>query len=302
MKRFHLAGLLAVPALAVALAVVPGCSKDTTTKKTETTTKSGTGTTTTKTTETTKEGKGEAITAPTDGVIKGKVTYAGTPPPEPPIKAMEAHADKDVCLAGSHDEKVDQTWLVSKDKGVANVVVYLQPTGGKHFKVTDSMVAEAKKDNPSIDQPHCAFVPHVVAVFAAYRDDAGKLKETGQKLIIKNSSAASHNTKITGDPLKNPDFNVNISPKQEKDHEIKYQKKPLTVACDKHTWMNGKILTFDQPYFAVTKKDGTFEIKNVPTGVELQVVMWHEETGEVKGPARSFKTGENDVALEISKK
>ena len=39
---------------------------------------------------------------------------------------------------------------------------------------------------------------------------------------------------------------------------------------------------FDHPYAAVTKEDGTFEIKNVPTDVKLKVVAWHE------GPGKNF--------------
>lgn len=305
MKRFHLAGLLALPALAVALTVVPGCSKDTTTKKTETTTTAksdgkGGGD---KGAEAKADagGKGEAITAKTDGVIKGKVMYKGPPLTPEQIKAMADHADAKICLAGTEQEKIDQTWLISKDGGVANVVVFLQPTGGQHFKVTDAEVAEAKKNQPAIDQPHCAFVPHIVAMFPAYKDEKGKLHETGQKLLIKNSGEASHNTKIAGDPLKNPEFNQNLGPKQDIAHDIKYQKKPLSVACDKHPWMNAKILTFDQPYFAVTNKDGTFEIRNVPSGVDLNVMIWHEAKGEQKAETKAFKAGENDLSLSITK-
>jgi hypothetical protein len=40
--------------------------------------------------------------------------------------------------------------------------------------------------------------------------------------------------------------------------------------------MNAKVWAMDPPYIARTDKDGTFTIKNVPTGVELHVVAWHE--------------------------
>ena len=36
------------------------------------------------------------------------------------------------------------------------------------------------------------------------------------------------------------------------------------------------MITRDNPYFAVTKPDGSFEIKNVPAGVPLRFRIWQE--------------------------
>jgi hypothetical protein len=43
--------------------------------------------------------------------------------------------------------------------------------------------------------------------------------------------------------------------------------------------MSARLLTRNNPYFAVTKPDGTFEIKNVPAGVELEFAVWQEKVG-----------------------
>jgi hypothetical protein len=50
----------------------------------------------------------------------------------------------------------------------------------------------------------------------------------------------------------------------------------VTFACNIHTWMKGYAKVFDHPFAAVTKEDGTYEIKNAPAGVDVELVYWHE--------------------------
>ena len=40
----------------------------------------------------------------------------------------------------------------------------------------------------------------------------------------------------------------------------------VDVACDVHGWMQGWIVVADNPYYAVTEKNGTFAIKDIPPG------------------------------------
>jgi len=72
---------------------------------------------------------------------------------------------------------------------------------------------------------------------------------------------------------------------------------PMEISCQFHTWMNGWILFFDNPYHAVTKADGSFEIKNVPIGTDLTVVAWHEGKSpkEFYTKEMKFKKGENKL-------
>lgn len=305
MNRYTLLGsLLAVPALALFLASVPGCSKPAdkgtadkgTAAKGDGATSSSKGDTGGKGEGDKKGGKGEVVAVKaTDAVVKGKVVYDGTPPVMPKIKAMDKHEDHAKCEAGPTHE---QTWLVSKDGGVENTVVFLEPAAGGSFALEESQVKSYKHDG-AIDQPFCVYEPHIVALFAAYKTADGKLHETGSKLFVKNSSGnISHNTKITGDERAgNAPFNKNIDPgsKDGIPVAIKYQRKPIDVACDKHTWMNAKVLTFDSPFFAVTDKDGNFEIKNAPSGVEVTVKIWHEGINFKDEGKQTLKAGENDL-------
>lgn len=237
------------------------------------------------------KGAKEALEAKsTDGVFTGVVKLEGKQPDPAMIKGMLEHADKKHCLAGTKGEQVEQTWLVGKDNGVANAIVFLQPPDGKTFKITDELKAEFKK--PAVlDQPHCAFVPHVVAMYPG----------AGQQLLSKNSAAVTHNTNVAGS-LKNPAQNVTLAPGQEQPLKIAHQGTPISVTCNVHPWMNAKIVTFDHPYFSRTDENGAFEIKNVPTGVELTVMIWHEATDKVEAQKMTFQPGANKQDLTLKTK
>ena len=45
---------------------------------------------------------------------------------------------------------------------------------------------------------------------------------------------------------------------------------------DVHPWMSAYVQVFDHPYFAVTSKDGSYKIDNIPAGT-YEVVAWQEK-------------------------
>src|SRR5262249_50270542 len=142
------------------------------------------------------------------GTIKGKVALAGNMPDASGLektlkKAMNDHKNKDVCLAGSADETGQQKY-VSKNGGVGHVVVYLRAPKGSYFKLTDE---DLKVKDAVIDQPHCAFIPHVITLFPAYYDGKAE-KPTNQKVIAKNSSTITHNTKYQGIKTKGDNLTI----------------------------------------------------------------------------------------------
>ena len=52
----------------------------------------------------------------------------------------------------------------------------------------------------------------------------------------------------------------------------------IRVKCNIHRWMHAFIGAVDNPYFAVTGSDGTFQIRNVPPG-DYTIEVWTETLG-----------------------
>ena len=57
----------------------------------------------------------------------------------------------------------------------------------------------------------------------------------------------------------------------------------LHVKCDVHPWMSSYIGVFENPFFAVSGEDGSFEIKGVPAGA-WKLVAVHEQYGRLEQP------------------
>jgi len=228
----------------------------------------------------TKEGSKKASVLEGDytGAITGKVTLKGDKPDfdrlNKELQAKMKEKDEAHCLAADAkpEEKEQQSWRIDDKGGVANVFVWIAPPKGKFFHVDPAK--KTWEDEVDIDQPHCAFTPHVVVTFPYYKDDAGKKVETKQKFFVKNSSPdINHNTNVAGG------FNETIPAKGAPKlvEGLEPSSKPVFIKCDIHTWMNAYAGVFDHPYATYTKKDGTFEIKNVPVGAEVMIYAWHEK-------------------------
>jgi hypothetical protein len=223
----------------------------------------------------------QAQTGGKTATLKGKVTFDGTPPPKANILAKFAgHQDANHCAKGDTE---DLTWVVDPaTKGVANAVVFLKfASPPKYdFKAT-GLPAEV-----DIDQPFCAFKPHVSVV---------DVKD--QKLIVKNSAPITHNTRMEGSRIKNPPLNRTLPAGKHEQFAVKSDNVPLRVNCDVHKWMEGYVWAFDHPFAAVTKEDGTFEIKGIAPG-PVKVVVWHEPNffhfGS-DGKAMTLKEGDNTL-------
>ncbi len=82
-------------------------------------------------------------------------------------------------------------------------------------------------------------------------------------------------------------FNKVIAPNASVDHVIEAGKQdkgdtlPAEVACNVHPWMKARVLIRDNPYGAVSGKDGSFKIEKLPGGVDLEFVIWHEKVGYI---------------------
>lgn len=194
--------------------------------------------------------------------VKGRVVWPGDPPA---AAAVTVTADKEHCLNKGPLES-DELIVSKKTGGIKNVWVYLRPDDDdRDAKFKDGEIhpnlAKPKAKEHEVDQPCCQFVPRILAV----RD--------GDTIKFKNSSPIPHNVKFASDTI---EFNQTLAAGAHfPSPAIPAQRVPATFACNIHPWMEGKLMIFDHPYFALTDADGNFEIKDAPVG-KYRIVYRHE--------------------------
>ena len=200
------------------------------------------------------------------GSVTGTVTYDDRVPPpgKGPFKPIDMNADP-VC-AGKHSEPVPTGQLVlgnGTGSGLGNVFVQIKnPPAKDHPTPSEAVV---------IDQNGCMYTPRVVGVMV------------GQTLQFKNSDGILHN--VHGLPKENREFNIGMPPTLKTSDRTFNKPEPLFhVKCDVHPWMSSYVAVMTHPYFAVTGKDGKFEIDGVPDGA-YEVEAWHEKLGIQTGTA-----------------
>jgi len=224
---------------------------------------------------------GLAASAEEWGTVKGRFVFGGTAP-----AATDLKADKDMEVCGKH-KLVSEELVVGADKGIANVVVFVRD---KDVKVHPDAAAAAKAAKAVLDNKDCKFTPHVIAV------------QTGQQLVIKNSDTVGHNSNVA--TVKNSPSNSLIPAGGETPLTFTSEEAiPAQVTCNIHPWMKAWVVVRPNPYAAVSSADGTFEIKNVPAGAELELQMWHEKAGyigeyTVGGKAEKSPKGRRKVKID----
>ncbi len=98
--------------------------------------------------------------------------------------------------------------------------------------------------------------------------------QTGQPLGIRNSHAVSHNVHTFSS--RNPDFNQS-QPVGSDNLKKSFERTELLipVKCDMHGWMNSYVGVVDNPFYAVTGEDGSFDLGKLPPG-EYTIEAHHE--------------------------
>src|SRR5262249_37019998 len=121
--------------------------------------------------------------------------------------------------------------------------------------------------------------------------------QVNQPVDIISSDDLAHNIHYT--PGQNKEFNESQqkagSKKEVTFPEPEYDGgdlKPAKIVCNIHAWMGAYLAVFPHAFFAVTKDDGTFEIK-VPAG-EYEVAVWHESDKVAPADAAKVKVGDGE--------
>ena len=198
-----------------------------------------------------------------EGTVSGKVSLNGEAPAPQKIDMSQ-----DANCASKNPNAMTET-VVAKDGKLSNVFVYIK----EGTTADNKKIADFSFDTPSaevvLDQNGCHYVPHVLGM------------QPNQKLKVTNSDPTGHN--------------IHALPKSGGGNEEWNESQPggappitktfkrseilVPVKCNQHPWMKAYIGVVKHPFYAVTKEDGSFEIKGVPAGT-YTLVAWHEKFGE----------------------
>ena len=217
------------------------------------------------------------------GDVTGKVTLKGTPPAEKEI------AFDDTCGKLHPTITTTRHYVVGADNGLANVFVYISKgLEGKTFTPATATV--------ELNQEGCNYHPYVSGVMV------------GQPVAIKNSDPVMHNIHALPKVDGNTEFNF-AQPSQGDVNDTKWTAsitKPevlVKLKCDVHQWMFAYIGVQDNPYFAVTDKDGNFKIAGVPAGT-YTLTAYHlkahgANAGETQADHRGERSGDGQFHSQV---
>jgi plastocyanin len=186
----------------------------------------------------------------TVATINGTVKFDGPAP-----KASKIDMSQDPGCKGMNEAEN----MVVNGGDLANVFVYVKDgLGNRTFDVPQAPVV--------LEQQGCKYHPHVLGVMA------------GQTVQIKNSDPTTHNIHPT--PQNNREWNESQPPSSPAiEKNFAREEIMLPVKCNQHPWMKMYINVVKTPFYAVTDKDGKYEIKGLPPG-DYTIAFVQEKLGE----------------------
>ena len=204
----------------------------------------------------------------TVATISGRINLQGTPPKQEKLKT----ASDPNCTATVYTE----SYVTGQGGTLQNVFVYVKDgLGSRTFPVPTTPVV--------LEQKGCTYIPHVLGVMA------------GQPLELRNGDPTLHN--IHAIPEANREFNMGQPIQGMKQQHIFSAKEVLVpFKCDVHSWMNAQVGVVDNPFFAVTGNDGTFELKGLPPGT-YTIEAVHEKLGR---QTQTITVGPKETKSDVS--
>ncbi len=190
----------------------------------------------------------------TAGSISGTIRYTGK---RPARKAIDMGNDP-ACVEAHHGKAFDESLVVSSKGSLANVFIFVRGgLEGKRFETPSFPVV--------VDQNGCWFQPRIIGI------------QTGQLFEVRNSDPVTHNIH----PMAQINREWNHSQGAGDPPMARKFAKPevmIRVKCNIHSWMHAFVGVVDNPYFAVSKEDGSYSIENLPPGTYL-IGFWQEALG-----------------------
>ncbi|MFZ0772409.1 MAG: carboxypeptidase regulatory-like domain-containing protein [Candidatus Sulfotelmatobacter sp.] len=198
--------------------------------------------------------------------VKGGVKLEGAIPTPTRI-----NMSSDVACARQHNTPALSEEIVADKNGdLQNVVVYVADgLGDRTFDVPAEPVV--------IQQHGCVYQPHVLAL------------RVNQKVEVINNDPCMHNIHPT--PANNRESNKAQATGSTTEETFTREEVGIPLKCNVHPWMRSYLAVFKHPYFAVTGKDGSFDLSNLPPGT-YTISAWQEKLGTV---SQKITVGSNET-------
>ncbi len=145
-----------------------------------------------------------------------------------------------------------------KMRNNADAIVFIEKVGDNKFA--------PPAEHAVIDQLNLTYVPRVVAM------------QKGTTVDFPNSDAVRHN--VFSPPTAALQFNLGTYPTGIVKEVLFDVVGETPLLCNVHSEMAGFAVAFENPYFAITDKDGNYTIEGVPPG-KYTVKTWHEKLKEL---------------------
>ncbi|MBI3939225.1 MAG: hypothetical protein HY315_00185 [Acidobacteria bacterium] len=194
---------------------------------------------------------------------KGSQSSAAAPPPEP---AASSGIDAPVEAAQLSTPSPNATPMATA-KGVGTIKGILK---SPYARVAEGVVfvenVEGKlpppRQNPVMDQKNKIFTPHLLPVLVGSTVDFPNTDDVRHSVYSRDGSATSFNL---------GQYDAGIV------KHVMFDKIGVThLACNIHTEMSAYVIASQNPYFALTDRQGNFEIRNVPAG-RRKLSLFHEK-------------------------
>lgn len=189
--------------------------------------------------------------------ITGRVTLKGAPA-ETLRKVVDVGGNP---FCTGHGDLVDPAWRVAADGALADAVITVRGS-----QRASNLSAPA----PLIDQSHCEFAPHTVAI------------QAGQSVRFHNSDLTFHNIRISRQTAGSQGKGENIDnfgqPSQGDENTKNFNAPGIyRLECDVHRWMNAWVVVHAGAHAAVSAADGHFTINRALADGDYVVEAWHPQ-------------------------
>lgn len=206
-----------------------------------------------------------------EGTVTVRVLYRGGVHPPAMVQVTR---DPETC---GDTARVQSVTVQPATGGVKDVIVAIE--GIK------PSTAHGLKPAPAVlSNTQCQFTPHII------------LLPAGSAVEILNQDPILHNTHIKDD-LRTL-INVALVPNARPIVKTVERAGLYHVQCDAHKFMQGYMVAFDHPYFAISDEGGYATIRHVPAGTH-DLSLWHETLGELRSRVTVPPDGETTVIVEF---